>query len=45
MSYKNEIDKLLCMLERLENHEVKILDITEFMSGKAHVLQPWDESE
>ncbi|KEK23112.1 hypothetical protein [Bacillus gaemokensis] len=31
MSYKNEIDKLLCMLERLKNHEVEILDITEEM--------------
>lgn len=31
MSYKNKIDKLLCMLERLETHEVEILDITEEM--------------
>ncbi|PFD98369.1 hypothetical protein COE15_21500 [Bacillus cereus] len=31
MSYKNEIDKLLCMLDRLENQEVEILDITEEM--------------
>ncbi|HEK9098975.1 hypothetical protein KFD70_05640 [Bacillus pfraonensis] len=31
MSYKNEIDKLLCMLERLKTHEVEILDITDEM--------------
>ncbi|MBC6973271.1 hypothetical protein H9I32_13070 [Bacillus sp. Xin] len=31
MPYKNEIDTLLCMLERLETNKVGILDITDEM--------------
>lgn len=31
MSYKNEIDRLFSMLDRLETQEVEILDITEEM--------------
>ncbi|MEY8348072.1 hypothetical protein AALF16_07090 [Bacillus cereus] len=31
MPYKNEIDKLFCILERLETNKVEILDITDEM--------------